>query len=1001
MSGSPRSWIRYRVGLGALLAAASLSPAFAQAGDDDLDDAPAIEARELSPDEEAALRHELATPPPEGLSEPQLDAWYADRHQRAARLGGRAAYQVSEQWHQRMPQSGRATWSWARAQFHFGRASAFERLAQEAFDLAPRPAHKARVAAESALALAEEVADLDGAERWIARGDTALGQVGVGADRHAGGRRGGRGRGAAAGPGGGNGEMAEAFGIAELSVAKAQVQLLRGHFVEAMAAARASIDAAQAMQRQAAATGRDRTVNTARSALARAWLGLAQVQLKAGFNADAELGWRRADGVIAGGPTGHKVRMDALEAGVGLRLAQGRFGDAERLARQLVELTSGRRTEPPSANHIRARLKLQDALAGQQRWADAWAAMQATDARVVEAPDLAELGQNALVRGWVLLSLGQPAQALAVLQGAYQRAQQLGPAHVDTALAGGLYAWALWDTGARDEALRTFDAVMPKLVAPQGSARGYFDFGLQRPLRKVIAEAYLRAAASDPARAAGALRAADWLMGAAVQQALAEAASRATVPPEVAPLLRAEQDLQHRLQALRDAQQRAVGTGDGALEPESRAALARQLREVGASHESALAALDRAWPPERRADAVPPVDTRAIATRLTDGEVFALLLPTADATYLWTVDATAQARFSAVAIDERRVAALVARVRASLDFGDRGRPPRFDAEAAGELHAALIEPLAGSLRGRQHLVAAAGGALGRLPLALLAPPATAGSTPRWLIGQMAISQAPSAGAWLALGGLRQGDGAREALLGWGDPLFDPTTPGGSVGGVRRLALRRTGDALDYARIPPLPETRDELRAIAAALHATPARDLYLGERATRESVLLTSRQGDLARRRVVVFATHGLMAGDLPGLNQPALALATTPGAAQDPLSPLLTLDDVLGLKLDADWVVLSACNTAAADGKSEEALSGLARGFFYAGARSLLVTHWAVETESAQRLTAGTFEHHSAHPQVGKAESLRQSMLKLMREPQFAHPAYWAPYALVGDGGH
>ncbi len=108
----------------------------------------------------------------------------------------------------------------------------------------------------------------------------------------------------------------------------------------------------------------------------------------------------------------------------------------------------------------------------------------------------------------------------------------------------------------------------------------------------------------------------------------------------------------------------------------------------------------------------------------------------------------------------------------------------------------------------------------------------------------------------------------------------------------------------------------------------------------------------------------------------------------------------MLTLKLNADGVVLSACNTTAADGKAEEALSGLARGFFYAGSRSLLVTHRAVDSESAKLLTTATFEHYTANPQAAKAESLRQAMLKVMAMPRYSHPAYWAPCALVGDGG-
>ncbi|NVO07226.1 MAG: CHAT domain-containing protein, partial [Rhodoferax sp.] len=153
-------------------------------------------------------------------------------------------------------------------------------------------------------------------------------------------------------------------------------------------------------------------------------------------------------------------------------------------------------------------------------------------------------------------------------------------------------------------------------------------------------------------------------------------------------------------------------------------------------------------------------------------------------------------------------------------------------------------------------------------------------------------------------------------------------------------------------------------------------------------------------KRVLAFATHGLMAGDLPHLTQPALALAGTGNEDTDPLGALMTLDEVLNLKLNADWVVLSACNTAAADGKADEALSGLARGFFYAGSRSLLVTHWAVESESAKQLTTRTMAHYTANPNERKAESLRQAMLAVMQDARFGHPAYWAPYALVGDGG-
>jgi CHAT domain-containing protein len=116
--------------------------------------------------------------------------------------------------------------------------------------------------------------------------------------------------------------------------------------------------------------------------------------------------------------------------------------------------------------------------------------------------------------------------------------------------------------------------------------------------------------------------------------------------------------------------------------------------------------------------------------------------------------------------------------------------------------------------------------------------------------------------------------------------------------------------------------------------------------------------------------------------------------------SPLLELDDVLGLHLNAQWVLLSACNTAAGE-KGGNAMSGLVRGFFFAGARSVLATHWAVESESAAALTVNTFRDH-AKGAIARGESLRLAQLAMIDgeigKGRWSHPYYWAPYALFGD---
>ena len=159
--------------------------------------------------------------------------------------------------------------------------------------------------------------------------------------------------------------------------------------------------------------------------------------------------------------------------------------------------------------------------------------------------------------------------------------------------------------------------------------------------------------------------------------------------------------------------------------------------------------------------------------------------------------------------------------------------------------------------------------------------------------------------------------------------------------------------------------------------------------------------GQLDDYRIVHFATHGLVAGEIKGLAEPALVLSL-PATATEADDGLLTASEVAGLKLNADWVVLSACNTAAGEKPGAEALSGLARAFFYAGTRALLVSHWPVVSEAAVKLTTGVFAALKSNPTIGRAEALRRSMLALIDgdAPHERHPAYWAPFIVVGEGG-
>jgi CHAT domain-containing protein len=197
----------------------------------------------------------------------------------------------------------------------------------------------------------------------------------------------------------------------------------------------------------------------------------------------------------------------------------------------------------------------------------------------------------------------------------------------------------------------------------------------------------------------------------------------------------------------------------------------------------------------------------------------------------------------------------------------------------------------------------------------------------------------------------------------------------------------------------LPDTENEVRAIADVLNAD-KNDVKFGADASETTV----KNAKLDDYRIVYFATHGLVAGEVEKFAkvkaEPALAL-TIPDTPTDLDDGLLTASEVAQLKLNADWVVLSACNTAAEGNPGAEALSGLARAFFYAGARSLVVSHWEVDSEPTVQLMTGTFQEIARDPKLSHAEALRNSILSMIDSAQSdddAHPRIWAPFVVVGE---
>lgn len=617
-----------------------------------------------------------------------------------------------------------------------------------------------------------------------------------------------------------------------------------------------------------------------------------------------------------------------------------------------------------------------------------------------------------------LLQTGQSDQAYVRLKPVFdQHVATMGEDHPQVAQERGILGMVLMAQGKRDEAMELLVQASASLVSPSAFEVEGQDRSLRTLTRRLVLETYLDALAAQPHSHGAADRAfqiADALNLGRTQLALAQSAARAaTQQADLAALIREDQDRKAERLGLYGQLLRISELPVDQQLPKVMVDMRARIAEIDKERPGFEATLQKRFP--AYANLVQPKapdmqETRAV---LNDGEALIHVFSTDKATYVWAVSKQAPTAFARVNRSAQDLTQTVTRLRRALDPGDaelaRGIPP-FDVSTAHKLYADLLVPVTSGWKGANSLLVVGNGALGQLPFGLL-PTAPfelrANSTAYaeykdvpWLIKDVAITQLPSANALVTLRRLPASHVNRRAFIGFGDPDFSlQNIQVAAAGSLRKVNATRASSQswMPYSQLSPLPDTRDEILAIAQVLQADPKRDVFLGRDASRAKVMSTP----LNQSRVVAFATHGLLPGEFPGVDLPSLALAN-PGGGQH---GLLTLDDILSLKLDADWVVLSACNTAAAEGTGAEAVSGLGRGFFYAGTRALLATHWPVESVSARLLVTQTFERQAKQPGTTRAQALQGSMLQLMNQQapegfSYAHPLFWAPYALFGDGG-
>ena len=548
---------------------------------------------------------------------------------------------------------------------------------------------------------------------------------------------------------------------------------------------------------------------------------------------------------------------------------------------------------------------------------------------------------------------------------------------------------------------------------------------------------------------------AQWAQGSEAAASLAQMAARsATGSPQLSGLVRERQDLVSEWQVKDKLLIAAKSQPPANRNVNAERVLADRVTAI----DGHLAYIDRqlaqAFPDYAALASPAPVSFTEVQTQLAADEALVLFLdtpdlkPVSEETFVWVVTKSSlrwvRSDLGTAALT-REMAALRCGLDATAWYGEGGdkcakalsipldkapdanQPLPFDHARAHKLYSALFSEVQDLINGK-HLLIVPSGPLTQLPFPVLVtkPPSGDHRAVAWLTRKHAITVLPAVSSLKALRRVSKPSTAPKAMIGFGNPLLDgPDTRYASraklarekqrcqvarsqqrtaLVGVRGnvVAVETRGGLADASFIKlqvPLPETADELCAVAEDVKADPG-DILLGTHATEREVKRLSTTGELAKYRMVHFATHGVLAGQLDGAHEPGLIL-TPPDKATEEDDGYLSASEIAALKLDADWVILSACNTAAAAATSAEALSGLARAFIYAQARALLVSHWEVYSDATVKLITTAIREMTRDPKVGRAEALRRSMLALIDkgEPHEAHPAYWAPFVVVGEG--
>ena len=322
----------------------------------------------------------------------------------------------------------------------------------------------------------------------------------------------------------------------------------------------------------------------------------------------------------------------------------------------------------------------------------------------------------------------------------------------------------------------------------------------------------------------------------------------------------------------------------------------------------------------------------------------------------------------------------------------------FNFKDSNELYDLIFKPIETTIENKKDLIIIPHKALMSLPFGILTKDKIKQSNQieyqkvNWLGKKYSISYYPSIYSFYNLQKMKSKNN-ENSFVGFGDPEFSSKKDIklASKTDYSKLTMSRgVADADEIRRLSELPETSDELKFIANIFKGKSK--LYLRKDFDEEKI----KSLDLSNYKYISFATHAIVADQINNISEPGIIL-TPPKKSTKINDGILTVSEIEKLKLNSDIVILSACNTASEDGSpNAEGLSGLTSAFFQAGTKSMMVTHWDVETNSAVTLTTGTFDKMKELKNLSKA--MHKTKIEMMNDPKTSHPLYWAPFVLIGN---